>query len=52
MADEKGKQEPVIYVGNLEASRDYTDVRDMVRAYLLAAEKCDPGEVYNIATGT
>ncbi len=48
---EKGKQEPVIYVGNLEAERDYTDVRDMVRAYLLAVEKCDPGEVYNIATG-
>lgn len=48
---EKGKQEPVIYVGNLEAQRDYTDVRDMVRAYLLAVQKCDPGEVYNIATG-
>lgn len=48
---EKGKQEPVIYVGNLEAERDYTDVRDMVKAYLLAVEKCDPGEVYNIATG-
>ncbi len=48
---EKGKQEPVIYVGNLDAQRDYTDVRDMVRAYLLAVEKCDPGEVYNIATG-
>jgi len=49
---EKGKQEPVIYVGNLEAKRDYTDVRDMVRAYLLSVEKCDPGDVYNIATGT
>ena len=48
---EKGKQEPIIYVGNLEAQRDYTDVRDMVRAYLLAVQKCDPGEVYNIATG-
>lgn len=48
---EKGKQEPIIYVGNLDAQRDYTDVRDMVRAYLLAVEKCDPGEVYNIATG-
>jgi GDP-4-dehydro-6-deoxy-D-mannose reductase len=48
---EKGKQEPVIYVGNLEAQRDYTDVRDMVRAYLLAVQKCDPGDVYNIATG-
>jgi len=48
---EKKKQEPVIYVGNLEAQRDYTDVRDMVRAYLLSVEKCDPGDVYNIATG-
>lgn len=48
---EKGKQEPVIYVGNLDAERDYTDVRDMVRAYLLAVEKCDAGDVYNIATG-
>lgn len=48
---EKGKQEPVIYVGNLEAQRDYTDVRDMVRAYLLSVEKCDSGDVYNIATG-
>lgn len=48
---EKGKQEPVISVGNLEAKRDYTDVRDMVRAYLLSVEKCDPGDVYNIAVG-
>lgn len=48
---EKGKQEPVISVGNLEASRDYTDVRDMVRAYVLAVEKCDPGDVYNICMG-
>jgi GDP-4-dehydro-6-deoxy-D-mannose reductase len=49
---EKGKQEPVIHVGNLDASRDYTDVRDMVRAYLLSVEKCDPGDVYNICSGT
>ncbi len=48
---EKGRQEPVIFVGNLESSRDYTDVRDMVNAYLLAVEKCDPGDVYNICTG-
>lgn len=48
---EKGKQEPVVHVGNLEASRDYSDVRDMVRGYLLAVEKCDPGDVYNICTG-
>ncbi len=48
---EKGKQEPIIRVGNLEAKRDYTDVRDMVRGYLLSVEKCTPGEVYNICTG-
>lgn len=48
---EKGKQDPVIRVGNLEAQRDWTDVRDMVRAYLLAASSCDPGDVYNICTG-
>jgi len=48
---EKGKQDPVIHVGNLEMQRDWTDVRDMVRAYLLSVTKCDPGEVYNICTG-
>lgn len=49
---EKGKKDPVVYVGNLDAERDYTDVRDMVRAYYLAVQKCVPGEVYNIASGT
>ncbi len=49
---EKGEIKPVVYVGNLEAKRDYTDVRDMVRAYYLSVQKCEPGEVYNIATGT
>ncbi len=48
---EAGEQEPLVRVGNLEAKRDYTDVRDMVRAYWLAVEKCIPGEVYNIASG-
>jgi GDP-4-dehydro-6-deoxy-D-mannose reductase len=48
---EAGLQEPVIRVGNLDAIRDFTDVRDMVRAYWLAVEKGRPGEVYNIATG-
>lgn len=48
---EKGLTEPVVYVGNLDAIRDYTDVRDMVRAYYLAVLKCRPGEAYNIATG-
>jgi GDP-4-dehydro-6-deoxy-D-mannose reductase len=49
---EKNKRAPVIYVGNLDARRDFTDVRDMVRAYWLATEKCEPGDVYNICTGT
>ena len=49
---EAGLQEPVIRVGNLEAVRDFTDVRDMVRAYWLAVTKGRPGEVYNVATGT
>ncbi|MGB3563847.1 MAG: GDP-mannose 4,6-dehydratase [Thermoanaerobaculia bacterium] len=44
-------QEPVIRVGNLESVRDFTDVRDTVRAYWLAVEKGRPGEVYNIASG-
>lgn len=48
---EKKKREPVIYVGNLEAKRDFTDVRDMVRAYWLAADKGEAGEVYNIGSG-
>jgi GDP-4-dehydro-6-deoxy-D-mannose reductase len=48
---EAGLQEPVIYVGNLEAKRDFTDVRDIVQAYWLALEKGEPGEVYNIASG-
>ncbi len=48
---EKGKKEPVVLVGNLEAVRDYTDVRDMVRAYYLSVQKCKPGEVYNISSG-
>jgi len=48
---EKGLQEPVIYVGNLNALRDFTDVRDIVRGYWLALEKCDPGEVYVLASG-
>lgn len=48
---EKGK-EPVIHVGNLEARRDFTDVRDVVRGYYLALEKGKSGEVYNICSGS
>lgn len=48
---EKGIKPPILYVGNLKAKRDFTDVRDVVRAYWLAVEKGIPGEVYNIASG-
>ncbi|MFC2172322.1 GDP-mannose 4,6-dehydratase [Acidobacteriota bacterium] len=48
---EKGLKEPKIRVGNLEAIRDFTDVRDMVRAYWLSLKHCKPGEVYNICSG-
>jgi len=43
-------QEPLVRVGNLTTRRDFTDVRDMVRAYRLAAEKGEPGEVYNVGS--
>ena len=47
---EKKKAKPIIYVGNLTAQRDFTDVRDIVVAYNLALQKCDFGEVYNICS--
>jgi GDP-4-dehydro-6-deoxy-D-mannose reductase len=40
----------VITVGNLKSKRDFTDVRDIVRAYWLALQKGEPGEVYNICS--
>ena len=48
---EAGEKPPIIKVGNLEAKRDFTDVRDMVAAYYLALSKGEPGEVYNIGSG-
>jgi len=48
---EKGKQEQAIHVGNLEAKRDFVDIRDVVRAYWLTSEKGIWGEVYNICSG-
>ncbi len=48
---EKDLRDPTIYVGSLEAKRDFTDARDMVRGYWLALEKGIPGEVYNICSG-
>lgn len=49
---EKGLKKPIIYVGDLSSQRDFTDVRDVVKAYYLAIMKCVPGEVYNICSET
>lgn len=47
---EAGLREPVLSVGNLTAERDFSDVRDIVRAYKLALEQGEPGEVYNLGS--
>lgn len=48
---EAGLKPPVLYVGNLVARRDFTDFRDIAKAYELAIEQCIPGEAYNIGSG-
>ncbi len=48
---EKGQKEPVMYVGNLSAMRDFTDVRDIVRAYAMLIQKGKTGETYNVGSG-
>ncbi len=45
------QREPIVNVGNLAAERDFTDVRDVVRAYWMITEKGDPGQVYNVGRG-
>ncbi len=48
---EKGQKEPVMYVGNLSAMRDFTDVRDIVRAYAMLIQRGTAGETYNVGSG-
>ena len=48
---ESGLRPPLVRVGNLDAERDFLDVRDVVRAYRLALTRGVPGEVYNIGGG-
>lgn len=48
---EKGLREPVLTVGNLDAIRDFTDVRDVVQAYALSVTHGTAGEAYVIASG-
>ncbi|MBL4716829.1 MAG: GDP-mannose 4,6-dehydratase [Bacteroidia bacterium] len=47
---ERNLQESVIEVGNLSAKRNFTDIKDMVDAYILAMEKGNPGELYLIGS--
>ncbi len=48
---EQGKKEPKLYVGNLKVRRDFTDVRDIVQAYVLIMDKGINGEIYNVGSG-
>lgn len=48
---EHGLQSPLVQVGNLSAQRDFTDVRDVVRAYALLAQHGTAGQVYNLGSG-
>ncbi|MEI7554334.1 GDP-mannose 4,6-dehydratase [Candidatus Chlorohelix sp.] len=52
-AHRHGQAVAPLRVGNLDSSRDYTDVRDMVRGYWMAlhSSKCEPGKPYNICSG-
>ena len=48
---EAGLTKPVMKVGDLSARKDFTDVRDMIRAYITAVERCPPGKPFNICSG-
>lgn len=48
---ERGELPPIVYVGDLSAERDFTDVRDVVRAYHLTIEEGAAGDVYNVCQG-
>jgi len=48
---EAGLVEPLIKVGNLDAQRDFTDVRDMARAYVALVQQGTPSTIYNVSSG-
>ena len=48
---ERGRSAPTVPVGNLDARRDLTDVRDTVRAYRLVLERAHAGDVFNVCSG-
>jgi GDP-4-dehydro-6-deoxy-D-mannose reductase len=49
---EAGERDPLMKVGNLEARRDFSDVRDLVGAYWLLVREGAPGEAYNVCCGS
>ena len=49
---ELGLRPPRLNVGNVEVKRDFTDIRDVIRAYSMLLEKGKPGEVYNVCSGS
>lgn len=48
---ERGHRDPVLHVGNLDVTRDFTDVRDVIRAYYLLLRDGAPGSLYNVCSG-
>jgi GDP-4-dehydro-6-deoxy-D-mannose reductase len=48
----RGERDPVVVIGNGSIIRDFTDVRDVVEAYLALIERGQPGEIYNVCSGT
>lgn len=45
------RKDPVIEVGNIDVTRDFTDVRDLIRAYLSLLTRGETGEIYNVCSG-
>jgi GDP-4-dehydro-6-deoxy-D-mannose reductase len=50
-AAEMGLRPPVIEVGSLDTRRDFCDVRDVVRAYVMLIDRGESGQVYNVGSG-
>jgi GDP-4-dehydro-6-deoxy-D-mannose reductase len=45
-----GRREPVVRTGDIDVTRDFTDVRDVARAYLLLLDQGRSGEIYNVCS--
>lgn len=46
-----GRRDPVVHVGDIDVTRDFTDVRDVVNAYLALLDHGAPGQIYNVCSG-